>query len=202
MVSEAEGRRLGVIAAVEQAQAAERRREERLSRAKTFREAAALERRFQIERSRDAQRIADLNQERLDFLRLSRRARCDPQPPGDRTARTRDLQAVHVRDVAFYRRIYGKLDSKIPPRHGILAPIPEVPLSSSRLVRRREDHLREKKALLVRLNALVAEEEAVLLDDRRPLSSASSSTASAATFPAETPRPVPRVPAVVPRLAL
>lgn len=208
---EYEGRRLGIIAAVREAQAAEKQRESRLRRAKTRKEVATLEKRFKCEREIDAKRIADLNQERLDSIKIFStivdnitRQRVDGKSLAG-PATCRDIPATQVKTLEFYRRVYGKLDSKAhmrrkapkPPK--ILEPIPE----SSKLSK--NAYLHERKALLLRYRSLVEEEEALVRDQHieRPRSSASSisSVASAATVPIPTPRRVLR-PHLVPKLPL
>lgn len=208
---EYEGRRLGLIAAVREAQAAEKRREARLRRAKTRKDVEILEKRFMCEREIDAKRIADLNQERVDSIRIFSAAA--DNVAGRRAygnsvagpATGRNIPASQINALKFYRRLYGKLDSKPHVRRKAaqapkaLEPIPE----SSRL--RKKPYLHEKKALLFRYRSLVEEEEAFVRDQHidRPQSSASSisSVASAATVPTPTPRRVLR-PRLVPQLPL
>lgn len=181
MLDEHEARRRGVVAAVREAETAEKGREERLRRARTSRECRALEKRFRQERRLDAQRISDLNQERIDYLMHS----FEPSTLERKRPQERTMPVTTVRDLTFYKAMYAKLNGRRR-----LPPIPET--TRLRAVR---------SELVTQLEALVSEEDALTARPSTSSSSSSSVVVSAATAPdLGRPRSIP--PQGMPRLRL
>ena len=139
----------GLVAAIVEAQKAEKQREDRLRRAKSKEEAKILEKRFTRERRRDAQGIMDLQQDREAFRR-SRKRGPTPRPSPPRSRSTDPM--------AFYTMVYKQK----PKLHPISEALPSE-----------DECLRERRELLRRLETIDE-----LICQHRPHTAASSTSSS------------------------